>query len=127
MARLEHANITVGDVEGTAELLVRLFGWQIRWQGPSIHGGWTIHVGTVDQYLALYSGPDRDKLAQADTYTLRGGLNHIGLVVDDLQAAETAVTAAGLTPTSHADYEPGRRFYFLSPQGVEFEVVSYSG
>ena len=35
------------------------------------------------------------------------------------------VVAAGLTPFSHADYEPGRRFYFLDPDGIEYEVVSY--
>jgi glyoxylase I family protein len=35
------------------------------------------------------------------------------------------VVAAGLTPFSHADYEPGRLFYFLDPDGIEFEAVSY--
>ena len=24
------------------------------------------------------------------------------------------------------DYEPGRRFYFFDPDGIEYEVVSYS-
>jgi hypothetical protein len=41
-------------------------------------------------------------------------------------AAEARVIAAGLRPFSHADYEPGRRFYFLDPDGIEYEVVSYS-
>ncbi len=27
---------------------------------------------------------------------------------------------------SHADYEPGRRFYFHDEDGIEFEVVSYA-
>ncbi len=52
-------------------------------------------------------------------------LNHIGVEVDDLDATEARVVAAGLTPFSHADYEPGRRFYFLDPDGIEYEVVSY--
>lgn len=125
MARLEHLNVTVGDVDAVATLLGRLFGWHIRWQGPSIHGGRTVHVGTDDQYLALYSGPDHTALEGRDSYATRGGLNHIGLVVDDLDAAERAVHAEGLTPTAHANYEPGRRFYFLSREGVEFEVISY--
>ncbi len=35
--------------------------------------------------------------------------------------------AAGLRAVSHADYEPGRRFYFLMTlDGIEYEVVSYS-
>ena len=33
--------------------------------------------------------------------------------------------AAGLRSFSYADYEPGRRFYFLDPDGIEYEVVSY--
>lgn len=59
-------------------------------------------------------------------YVTTGGLNHIGVAVDDLDAAEERVKAAGLTPTSHADYEPGRRFYFRDEDGIEYEVVSYS-
>jgi hypothetical protein len=30
-----------------------------------------------------------------------------------------------LRPFAHADYAPGRRFYFLDPDGIEYEVVSY--
>jgi catechol 2,3-dioxygenase-like lactoylglutathione lyase family enzyme len=56
----------------------------------------------------------------------RDPLNHIGVQVDDLDATEARVIAAGLLPFSHADYEPGRRFYFLDPDGIEYEVVSYT-
>ncbi len=47
-------------------------------------------------------------------------------VADDIDAVETRVLAQGFTTHSHADYEPGRRFYFRDADGVEFEVVSYS-
>jgi catechol 2,3-dioxygenase-like lactoylglutathione lyase family enzyme len=53
-------------------------------------------------------------------------LNHVGLVVDDLDAAEAVVIAAGLEPFNHADYAPGRRFYVFDWDGIEFEIVSYS-
>ncbi|MEK7687259.1 MAG: VOC family protein, partial [Pseudomonadota bacterium] len=52
-------------------------------------------------------------------------LNHIGVEVDDLAAVEARVLAAGLRPFAHDDYDPGRRFYFLDPDGIEYEVVSY--
>ena len=52
-------------------------------------------------------------------------LNHIGVEVDDLAAVETKVIAAGLRPFGHDDYDPGRRFYFLDPDGIEYEIVSY--
>ena len=47
-------------------------------------------------------------------------------MVDLLLATEQAVIAAGLEPFNHGNYEPGRRFYFLDGDGVEYEVVSYT-
>ncbi len=127
-AMLEHVNVTVPDPEATAAMLGRLFGWQVRWQGAAINGGHAVHVGTGDQYVALYTGPGGAgrQLPAQDTYRQIGGLNHIAVVVGDLDAAEALVRAEGLEPHSHADYEPGRRFYFRDPDGVEYEVVSYA-
>lgn len=121
---LEHLNVTVSDPDQTAAMLVDLFGWHIRWEGASIHGGRTVHVGASNNYLAVYTLPS----AAADdpnTYERVGGLNHIGIVVDDLDAAEQRVVAAGFAPYNHAEYEPGRRFYFDDADGIEFEVISY--
>jgi catechol 2,3-dioxygenase-like lactoylglutathione lyase family enzyme len=56
----------------------------------------------------------------------RDPLNHIGVQVDDLDATDARAIAAGLLLFSHADYEPGRRFYFLDPDRIEYEVVSYT-
>ncbi len=122
---LEHVNITVSDPHKTANLLCDLFDWNIRWQGPAKNEGFTIHVGTDDHYLAVYSA-GRNKEGCKPTYVTRGGLNHVGVVVDDLDAVEDKVVKAGYKPHSHADYEPGRRFYFDDDDGIEFEVVSYA-
>ena len=125
-ARLEHVNITVEDPKDTAERLCRLFGWHIRWQGPSIMGGHSVHVGTEDTYLAVYNPGTLDGTATR-RYRDLGGMNHVGVVVDDLDDAAARVTAEGYTPRDHADYEPGRRFYFTdTADGVEYEVVSYA-
>ncbi len=123
-AFLEHLNVTVSDPDATAKMLCELFGWHIRWQGSAIHAGKTIHVGGERSYLAIYT-MGTAQLEAGNTYAVRGGLNHIGVVVDDLDAVEQKVKAAGYTPTSHADYEPGRRFYFHDRDNIEFEVVSY--
>ena len=120
--RIEHVNITVSDPDRAAALMADLFGWRIRWSGPSLNGGRTIHVGSDDHYLALYT--PRDGLSD-DAFAKGRPLNHVGVVVDDLDETEARVTAAGLTPFNHGDYEPGRRFYFLDPDGTEYEVVSY--
>ena len=128
MAQLEHANITVSDPQKTAAMLIDLFGWHIRWEGAAMAGaGYTVHVGSDQSYVALYSGNDpAQTVPKADaSYGTRGALNHLGVVVDDLDAVEARVKAMGLTAHSHADYEPGRRFYFHDPDGVEIEVISY--
>ncbi|TMV54173.1 VOC family protein, partial [Thioclava sp. BHET1] len=78
-------------------------------------------------YIALYSGrPDVRLDAQGDTARRIGGLNHVAVTVADLDAMEARVRAEGLTPFNHADYEPGRRFYFHDPDWIEYEVVSYA-
>jgi catechol 2,3-dioxygenase-like lactoylglutathione lyase family enzyme len=122
--RIEHVNITVSDPKRTSDLMERLFDWHVRWAGPAQNGGHTIHVGSDDHYVALYAGGDTAKVAEA--FSKGRPLNHIGVEVDDLAAAEARVIAAGLRPFSHADYEPGRRFYFLDPDGIEYEVLSYN-
>jgi catechol 2,3-dioxygenase-like lactoylglutathione lyase family enzyme len=121
--RIEHVNVTVSDPERAARLMAALFGWHVRWRGPARNGGHTIHVGSDDHYIALYTG--HDVRYTSDDFVKGRPLNHIGVEVDDLDATEARVVAAGLTPFSHDDYEPGRRFYFLDPDGIEYEVVSY--
>jgi catechol 2,3-dioxygenase-like lactoylglutathione lyase family enzyme len=123
-ALLEHANITVSDPTATAAWMEKLFGWHIRWQGDAIMGGRTIHIGTDDQYLALYTPGAPEKATQITHATL-AGLNHIGVVVDDITATEAAVKQHGFEPHNHADYEPGVRFYFMDADGIDYEVVQY--
>lgn len=123
-AILEHVNVTVSDPKTTADMLCRLFDWQVRWQGEAKDNGISYHVGGDHSYIAVYSKGGRDK--PVDSYKTPGGLNHIGVVVDDIDATEKRVRKAGFEPHSHADYEPGRRFYFDGPDGIEIEVVSYA-
>lgn len=120
-AYLEHVNITVSDIERSAALLQQLLGWRIRWRGPSQLGGETIHVGGDEDYIAVYN-----KGAPVGRFGKGVPLNHVGIVVPDLDAAEAVVRAAGLEPYSFGDYAPGRRFYFFDWDGVEFELVCYA-
>ena len=124
MAELEHVNITVSDPSASAQLYADLFNWQVRWQGKSQLGGETVHVGSKTQYLAVYAQEGQDP-AQKLNHRKGRPLNHFGVVVDDLAATEQRVLKKGLKTFSHGDYEPGRRFYFFDPDGVEVEVISY--
>ena len=121
-ATLEHVNISVSNPGRTADLLAKLAGWHRRWEGPSMNGGHTIHCGSDEGYVSLYTNP----AVQGD-FVKGAPMNHIGLSVDDLAAAETVVVEAGLEPFSHSQYEPGpRSFYFFDWDHIEWEVVSYA-
>jgi catechol 2,3-dioxygenase-like lactoylglutathione lyase family enzyme len=128
---IEHVNVTVSQPERSARLFESLFGWHVRWQGPARDGGTVIHVGDEANYLAVYAEPVSPERAweggSADRGWPKGApLNHVGILVEDLDAVEQRVVAAGLVPFSHGDYEPGRRFYFMDWDGIEFEIVSYA-
>jgi glyoxylase I family protein len=78
---IEHANLTVSDIERSCSLFQDLLGWRERWRGAAMNGGETIHVGDERSYLALYT----DRLEHA-RFAKGQPLNHVGVVVDDLDA-----------------------------------------
>ena len=121
-AFIEHVNVNVANPDRTAGMLERLFGWQVRWEGPSTSGGRTIHVGGQSGYIAVHCNGQNE-----EPKPLPKGmpLNHIGIEVDDLDAVEARAIAAGMTPFNHCDYEPGRRFYLFDGDGIEWEIISY--
>lgn len=123
-AFLEHVNFTVADPAKTAAQLCDWFGWHVRWNGPAKDNGISYHVGSETSYVAVYSG-GTPVSSDENSYRTLGGMNHVAIVVDDLDATEKKILASGLKTHNHADYEPGRRFYFHDENGIEFEVVSY--
>lgn len=121
-AFIEHVNVTVADPERSAQLMIDLFDWHIRWRGPSRDGGNSVHVGDDRVYMAFYRDPTLGPIQ----WPKGAPLNHVSMVVDDLDDVERRVAAAGLEPFNHGDYEPGRRFYFFDFDGIEYEMVSYA-
>lgn len=121
---IEHVNLTVRDPAKSAQLFVDMFDWRIRWAGPSQKSGHTVHVGDDQFYLALCTmhgdqTPD-------DVFVKGRPLNHVAIVVDDLDEIEARAIAAGVDPFNHGDYAPGRRFYIFDFDGNEYEIVSYA-
>jgi len=123
-AVIEHVNVTVSDIQRSAQMLCTLFGWNIRWQGPAALGGQTMHVGSGNSYIAVYQSADT--AGNPSEHAKGQPLNHIGILVDDLEETERLVIDYGLKPFSHGSYDPGRRFYFFDWDGIEFEIISYS-
>ena len=104
-AYLEHLNVTVADPEATAAMLIDIFGWRERWRGPAKDGGASIHVGAEDTYVAIYTNP-KMTAASETSYHVNGGLNHIGLVVEDLDAIEHLVARLEEAPSHPAIGQP---------------------
>ena len=65
-----------------------------------------MHVGKDPRYLALYR-PRKNLKPVGDTYSRKGDLNHICVVVDNRDETKEKVKNAGLQPISQSDYEPG--------------------
>ena len=123
-AALEHVNLTVSDPDRTAWMMERLFDWHERWRGVTVGRGFTVHVGNEMSYLALHV-PAAAPLDGRPAVPGRP-LNHVGILVEQLDEVERRALALGLKPYGHADYAPGRRFYFKDGDGIEYEVVSYA-
>jgi|TARA_R100001244_G_scaffold26338_12_gene26397 catechol 2,3-dioxygenase-like lactoylglutathione lyase family enzyme len=125
IAKFEHVNVTVSDPRKTASMLTQLFDWKVRWEGPSKYDGYTVHVGTDEDYLALYALPQQER-PDEESYYRTGAVNHFGILVDDLDETEQKILEAGYRTHSHQTYDPGSRFYFHDHDNIEWEVVSYA-
>lgn len=119
---VEHVNITVNDLDQTIEFLTTaLPDFKVRHREEEQDRVWA-HVGTDDTYIALTSWHQ----PSADA---RHGLNHIGLVVDDIHGIQHRLQNAGY-PKGFGNSEifehPHRlRLYYLDRDHNEYEFVQY--
>lgn len=119
---LEHVNLTVSDLDRSIAFYSDLLDLHVRWKGPVDGDRLGAHVGDDHCYLALFQA------AEATPVRLdyaRPGVNHFGFVVEDLDDARRRLDRLGAVVHHQADYEPGRRIYFLDPDGHEVELVAY--
>ncbi len=59
-------------------------------------------------------------------YSNSTGLNHLGWEVDDVEALEARMRAAGFVPNLREHDHPARlRTYFYDPDGNDWEFVQY--
>ncbi len=123
--RLEHANITVENIDTSFQFYSALFGFEKRWEGMAtgeVGPIRAVHAGNGHTYLALFEA-ERKGRRPAD-YGI-AGVNHIGFEVDDLEIYRQRLEELGVSVHLEADYEPGKRIYFYDPDGIEIELVEY--
>ena len=89
-----HVALEVGDIDEALEFYGRLFRFELRGKSDSM-----AFIDLGDQFIALQKG----RRQPADDG------RHFGLVVDDKEAARTALKAAGVAPleTLYADFRDG--------------------
>jgi len=124
MIRLEHANISVKDTDAvTGFILSAIPDFHIRGEGKDGQGRLWRHIGNDEFYVALQSVPAK---SEREPYGNRGGLNHLGWEVDDIEALAARMRSAGFEPNMTDNSHPARtRLYFYDPDGNDWEFVSY--
>lgn len=125
--RLEHANITVSDLDRTlAFLRTALPGWQVRGEGRMDWFGKPIrwlHFGTSQQYLALQGGGEG---LPSHWQSHTAGVKHLGFTVDDLDVLVARLAGAGFVMDHPGGRHPHRRSaYYVADDLVQVEFVQY--
>ena len=101
---LNHVALEVGDVDEALAFYGRVFEFTLRGRGAGM-----AFIDMGDQFVALSSG----RAQPPDSH------RHVGLVVDDKEAARRALEEAG------AEILPGGGLDFRDPWGNHVQVVEY--
>lgn len=125
IVRMEHANLSVRQVDETVRFLKAAFPeFEIRREGLNNGRRW-VHIGTADTYLALNEARAEPKESWVP-YSGKPGVNHLGFEVDDVDALQQRLTAAGFRDSTYPNSHPHRqRVYFYDADGNDWEFVEY--
>jgi catechol 2,3-dioxygenase-like lactoylglutathione lyase family enzyme len=124
--RLEHANLTVSDIEGMILFLQTAFPeFRVRGEGASADGSRWVHIGTQETYIAL-SPAKAEPEKRWMPYRGMPGVNHLAYEVDDVEALRERMKSAGYKDSTPPNAHPHRkRQYFYDPEGNDWEFVQY--
>jgi catechol 2,3-dioxygenase-like lactoylglutathione lyase family enzyme len=123
-ARLEHANVTVGDVDAAIDfLLTAIPEFRVRGRGVGPEGKRWVHVGSDTSYIAINEADSEEELPSAAQWR---GVNHLGFVVDDAEAVKRRLVAKGYREGYISELHPHRkRIYLHDRDDNEWEFVEY--
>ncbi|MCI5055377.1 MAG: VOC family protein [Flavobacteriales bacterium] len=120
---LEHANITVINIDETFTFFKTAFPeFKLRGEGTSNGKRW-IHIGNDDTYIALN---EQAHVKPATQDYQQSGVNHLGFVVEDIEAVAKRLLDAGYERSYEKVVQQYRiRDYFFDDNGNEYEFVQY--
>jgi glyoxylase I family protein len=150
LSGVDHIGFTVPDLEEASRFLVDVLGCEYMYTlGPYRHddSDWmsehlNVHPRAVMRQLHFfrcggqaifevfeYSAPEQNAVMPRNSDI---GGHHVALYVDDLDVAVKYLKDKGVTmlgdPTASKGPSEGQRWvYFLTPWGMQFELVSYPG
>ncbi len=123
---LEHVNFTVARLEESVDFYCRLFGAEVTWRGTAMNMNRQVPAAHVrfgdNSYVSMF---EREYGERAPYDYGPPGVNHVGIVVDDLPAIRRRLAELGVKIEKEADYAPGHRLYVFDPNGIELELVCY--
>lgn len=147
LSRLDHVGFTVPDLETARGWLIDVLGCEYMYSlGPfESDDDWMAQHLNVDPRAVMrrlhffrcggqaifevfqYEAPEQQTVGPRNSDV---GGHHVALYVKDLDAAVAYLREAGVTvlgdPTTSRGASEGQRWvYFLSPWGMQFELVSY--
>lgn len=120
---LEHANITINNMESSIHFFQTAFpDFEIR-GGGEMNGRKWIHLGNDITYIALNTSVEPEM--NVKDYS-KSGINHLGFVVEDVEIIAKRLLAAGFKRDYPKQVENYRiRDYFADADGNEYEFVQY--
>lgn len=127
MTQFEHANITVPNIDAALAFLLNAApDFQIKTDQTHQDSYRWVHIGNESCYFALQEphSPSVSKDTRKPYQNI--AVNHIGMIVDDLDNIKLNLLALGYEQNGDVTQEKhGRRLYFYDKAGFEWELIEY--
>lgn len=120
---LEHANITVNDLQEAIKFFQIAFPhFKIRGRGNDMRE-W-VHLGDDDTYIAINQATQTDLKIDKNYDAI--GINHLGFVVPNVEEIANNLLSNGYKRDFPKEVEQFRiRDYFADADGNQFEFIQY--
>jgi catechol 2,3-dioxygenase-like lactoylglutathione lyase family enzyme len=120
---LEHANITVNDLQEAIRFFQSAFPhFKIRGGGNDMRE-W-VHIGDDETYIAINQAKQSD--LKVDKNYDKIGINHLGFVVQNVEKIANNLLSSGYKRDFPKEVEQFRiRDYFADADGNQYEFVQY--